>query len=58
VLLAMTCLFKFTVLYCLILHLLERSADLLTLAPSTDAYTQLVWERIRISLFDIVASRY
>jgi len=58
VLLAVTCLFKVTVLYFLIVHLLERSADLLSLAPSTVAYTQLLRERIRIALFDIVPSRY
>jgi len=33
VLLAVTCPFKFTVLYFLIVHLLERSADRLSLAP-------------------------
>jgi hypothetical protein len=36
--------------------LLERSAEMLGLAPSTDAYKQIVWERISTSLFDIVPS--
>ena len=57
-LLAVTCLFKFRVPYFLTVHLLERGADPLWLAVSTVAYTQLVWERIRTSLFDIVPSTY
>ena len=38
----------------LFVHLLERSANLLSLAVSTVAYKQLIWERIRTPFFDIV----
>ena len=46
-LLAVTCLFKVTVLYFLMVHLLEWSVDLSSLALSTVVYTKLVCERIR-----------
>jgi hypothetical protein len=54
----MTCLFKFTVLYFLIVNFSEGSIDLLSLAASTFAHTQIIWEKISTSLFHIVPFRY